>query len=50
MMKKNLLLLKDLSETERIRLCDFSSKEYIDKLDNTVVNKYNNAYHITINM
>ena len=49
--EKNLLLLKDLLETERIKfiniLLQCQKHVYIDKLDD-IVTKYNNTYHRTI--
>ena len=46
--KKNLLLLKNLLESQRTKCMTLTSKKvYIDNLDN-LVNKYNNTYHSTI--
>ena len=52
-MKENLLLLKDLLELKKNRICkhmtSISKNVYIDKLDD-IANEYNNIYHRTIKM
>ena len=48
-MKKNILLLKDLLELQKLKSINtkISKNLYIDELDN-IVNKYNNTYHRAI--